>query len=424
MVKVSPSAITALASCERQFAFKYWGAPKQPPGKGAAFGTECHEQLEAYLAGKPLDFQNHKRAAETLAAGLHLLPKPLTAFSEGEFDFVYGGVPFNGRIDWYWFDPNTKLVQVGDLKTTKSISKYAKTPEDLEDDPQAIIYARSGLERFPEAIGVQLRWVYLQTEGAKKTLPTETYFDPQNVKDKLDDLLTVSKEVVRLRTVKPDPNDLEPNPSACESFGGCPYKDRCKLTFAERIKSMSGNVADQLAALKARMQAKTQSAETKPADPINPPEAAGQVAPASPPPKEPEAASAKPRGRPKKQVTDANETQAAADVKESVTKSDPPPSEHLIETLYVDCAPVNKGTRSIADVHAAAMALVSEGAGAPVDDWRFIDYKGGGMFAVAVVEVLRRTGGALGFVVDSQSPEGRACLEILKANAGTIVKGV
>ena len=85
--------------------------------------------------------------------------------------------------------------------------------------------------------------------------------------------------------------DLEPNLEACDRFGGCPYRENCKISGKERLRSLMATQS-----LKEQMEERVrkqreaaaggkgeEKSETKTKDPINPPEKAKATKPSGKP---------------------------------------------------------------------------------------------------------------------------------------------
>jgi hypothetical protein len=106
------------------------------------------------------------------------------------------------------------------------------------------------------------------------------------------------------------------------------------------------------------------------------------------------------------------------------------PERAPIAILFVDCLPV-KGVPFLdsAPLIAEANKRVCEGwktaTGQEVGDYRYIDYKGGGMLAEAAVALVKaHPQGVMGLAINTGTPEGKLLLNPLSAIAGAVVKGV
>ncbi len=95
-----------------------------------------------------------------------------------EHHFLYKREPkiwYRGFMDWHGYDPGTQRLKVLDHKTSLDPQSYGLVtdPEHddqkaLRDDHQGIIYARAGLDMYPEADTVDLVWSYGKSDGVRK----------------------------------------------------------------------------------------------------------------------------------------------------------------------------------------------------------------------------------------------------------------
>lgn len=446
MIEISPSALSTWNECHRKFGFKYISKIPAPSGRGAELGTAIHKQIEQYMAGDALDFQANPQAAEVAAGFIPHLPPSTVSEEKFKFLFPHGDehpVWFTGRIDFYHYEPQFRVVLVGDFKSTKSIAKYAKTPEQLDRDPQAVIYSKQGLLKFADAESVRLRWLYGQTQGAKRVLPVEHHFTPREVDDRMYEILPDARQMVYLRTVGTDPNELEPNYDACGNFGGCPYQNVCKRDLKGIIMSQSNAFADALKKIGQTVPSNFTSQA------VNPPE--GDLPPAldpkkvdtipAPPPVEEKSSEkaawlAKKAAKKAKKPEDAQRESFAqgnlaidrdagarrtevpqTDARQFIT---PTGTKH-IETLYIDCHPERAEVTYATDIFAEARDRIRKETG--LEHWQFIDYKAAAALSVSVEDAVKAKGLIAKLVVDSQTAEGRAVLEILRNLSVSIVRG-
>lgn len=224
-----------------------------------ALGKEGHGILETWAGSfySP-DDERHRDASginwhdvpgRTVLAGLGEIPHPSTLLSwdieqplaEDFVSRVTGGkldFEFNGFVD-YVARPKPEMVFasraeaaairgtwqppaiVVDYKTTSSFD-WIKTPQELQDDPQGIIYPldvmlSTGLEQ------VDCRWIYFLTEGAPKARAvdftvtrSEALRRALPIVNRADELIS---KIKRGLTV----DDTAGNPAACELYGGCIY---------------------------------------------------------------------------------------------------------------------------------------------------------------------------------------------------------
>jgi hypothetical protein len=176
------------------------------------------------------------------------------------------------------------------------------------------------------ASAVDLEWLYTQTKGARRAKKTHLRVVADEVLEQFKAIENTALELFETKQTVKDPLSLPPSPSQCESYGGCPYRDKCNLSPSDHLASLgardfnlmemqkeftmseSGTVTAGTSSLLANLKAKKAAAQGAPspvavfADPapepplgINPPE---QALPA------PERAKRGP-GRPRKNPVEA-----------------------------------------------------------------------------------------------------------------------
>lgn len=236
----SASGIATYLECPRKWAWDKVAHLPRTTHPSAALGTRTHSHTEKWLTtGEAPAFTmcdgTPDPAAEYAEALFEHLPPPMDPGLEVERSFVISsprtGYLYRGFIDW-WHPSWPELIPtVGDHKTTSDINRYAKTPEDLETDPQAILYSLVAILTF-RAERVRLQWTYTQTRGRKRTLPVVTEFDAAYVAQAFAALEEVAGEMAGyLDTVAPgEVYEKVPGVLAhCHAYGGCPYRDKCAL---------------------------------------------------------------------------------------------------------------------------------------------------------------------------------------------------
>lgn len=256
---MSASQINVWDECQRKWAFKYIAKLRPEAHKSAALGVKVHSQLERYLkTGDMPDFVADSEAGNIAASGLHHLPTHETPGLEVEQHFKFQspatGIWYRGFIDALVAPSpygdravDGRLRSHGaplvlDHKTTSDIN-WAKTPQDLLTDTQAILYAQYALIRWPAAPAVDLQWTYFQTRKTRKSLPVLQTVSREHVSHTFPLIDRGGLEIVTTLSRKPAPLDLPPNPRACGMFGGCPFTAQCNLSPEETIRAMSN--ADQ-----------------------------------------------------------------------------------------------------------------------------------------------------------------------------------
>lgn len=299
---ISASAIEsfdpALGGCARKWAFQRLDGVPKPSSPGAALGTRCHELWAEYLKnGTPFDLSTPE--GRICHATQHLLPAPGTCDGvEEPFRFEWEGVTWAGVKDAEY--DGDVLPVVLDHKTTSDF-RYAKRDRSLLlGHPQAPLYGLEACELYA-AVCVELAWNYVrhgvtfakdQAPGphgyAIKRAGKPVALDPPvrivvsraEAEDALGRHVPTAKRMLAVIAAPPAPvvdengvasiaRALEPNPDACDAFGGCPYRSQCGLTpqdMAARMirtfasgenKDMSTAMRDRIAQIKAERAAGT-----------------------------------------------------------------------------------------------------------------------------------------------------------------------
>lgn len=304
---VSPSQFNTFSDCKRQWWFQSVLGLSTPQRPSAALGEAVHAQLEAYIdSGKLPDDTEAGRIAR---AGLSLLPAPGTSWTEvsmsdkkrgdrtketlsGVPEMYLAGVKVNGYIDLLDLTGSRPLVI--DHKTTSNL-KYAKTAEDLKEDPQMVLYGTFALA-VAESQGfvtdsVDAGHVVYLTKGAPFAQKTVVTLDRKHLsteRKKLEGVVEEMKGYAKVRS----PDAVPGEPTSCSKYGGCHFKDKCAAlgvlstypTFAERFRAEQPTTEntmsniDPLAALnaiKARKAAEA-AASPRPEQPVAAPSPAPQ----------------------------------------------------------------------------------------------------------------------------------------------------
>lgn len=322
----SASQVSTFRTCKRQWWFQSIMGLPTPQRASAALGEAVHTQLEDYLNDGKLP-DGGTPAGKIATAALPYAPKPFEVWTEvsmsdrkkrdsdtedvpmpGNMPRLFvAGLPVNGFIDV--LDLSGDRPVVIDWKTTSDL-KYAKTADDLMEDPQMILYGSYALE-VCASMGVMsdtvdAGHVVLLTKGApqaRKTMVTLNAKHLERERGKIGE--TVEEMKVRARATSPD--DVPGEASACSMYGGCHFRDKCQALgmlanvsatasmFApqpqKEVPAMSSSVDPMaaLAAIRARKAAEAAAAAS------GTPMPAAPAAPAPQPVAQPAASTANPQ---------------------------------------------------------------------------------------------------------------------------------
>jgi hypothetical protein len=218
-----------------------------------ALGKAVHALLETYYKGGDVDW--FERPGVVALPGLEYLPHPdrcERVEAEGEITIEVDGVQFRGFRDllvkrWQtvavvedgvevqapvpggrWLLIDHKTTFTFDFFDKEKTLRTVKTPEQLQADPQAILYAFDVMRR--ECLSeLDCRWVYYRTEDKPKALPVDfviTWDDAKNYVAKMvAEVKALAGHIGAARDGAIDiqalVDSLEKDPDACAGFGGC-----------------------------------------------------------------------------------------------------------------------------------------------------------------------------------------------------------
>lgn len=465
VVFVSPSQHEVFELCKRKWAFKYIdGAPRVETDK-QKFGTEGHDIAAEWFRRGTIPPKTE--AGEAFKQGMANLPAPhpdllVEAGLELELD---GNVVMIGFMDL--LQPphlrTPKVPKVFDHKFTSDL-RYAKKPEELREDAQAVVYSVAAMEQFGTR-EVDGAWHYYGFSGPNHK-PTGTKVVPfhhtvDSATRPWNRILGQSHEIARLRRAPGlKAVDVEPTTTACAAFGGCEFADICPLpkgsvlsghmkqfeklhkeSNTDTIHAALTGGTEPMASLTDKLNAKKAAEAAKAGGkPATGPSTNKSTKPDET--KKEEATTPAPGGQglldkmkkmqkgatgvnPPAAEGDAPSTPAPATTTEEKPASKPRAASSgtkrivvLLNAVCVKNVPPN--TKYLVDLLAPCMAHVAEENG--VAHWNLVEYaKGASLLAVAFDTVLDEFSGTI--VVDSDTPEARAVKEVLYARADVIIRG-
>jgi hypothetical protein len=232
---LSVSQIKDLALCERVwFLSKVKHLPKKQ-FKSQVTGIEVHKQIEHYLkTGEDVlgdvarkGFEYLPAPGADLGVEASLEDPPLTA----------AGIPFEGYVDI--INPRGAadgVLRLTDHKTSSNVEKYAASADDLtttkhEHGIQMIGYARWAVlsGRYPWAKTIELEHLYYPTGTRKQDAKRVIARVPAQAFDaewkRVHDLAERAKVLARAKSL----DEVKPNWSACDEYGGCSFKPQCLI---------------------------------------------------------------------------------------------------------------------------------------------------------------------------------------------------
>jgi hypothetical protein len=303
----SPSQVDAAGLCWRKWGFNKLDLISSPANAAAQRGTDVHAVLESWLRdAKPINFSTD--IGKIASGGLRFLPKPKTQVVEDNFAFRTATSIYRGLKDFKNLR-GEPVRKVGDHKTTSDF-RWVKDPVKLRRDPQAVIYAVSEIEES-RALGVEperleMGWVYYLAEPKRPKglkvllhiLPDERTPIPEcppevrkehfgvmyypELYDNFSRHEGIAAQMLRYHQEGAKGADLPYNASACQAFGGCPYRNNpCVLTVRQRVQSMEDQLTNAVMSLAEKMRASMEG-KTAP-DPVTAasktPTSSGAIAP-------------------------------------------------------------------------------------------------------------------------------------------------
>ncbi len=463
--KFSASQISSWMSCHRLWAWTYLINLRGSSTSAQALGTRTHTVIENWLGGEPIDFTTEE--GQIFASGLEHYPPPAHDLKvEQEFHI-------RARHHWWGF----KDIEIGDTiwdnKTTSDL-KWAKTPDQLKYDPQAVLYAKDNGSPV-----VNLKWVYMQTKKTRKSKLTHLPMLQSHAQQAFDCLEDAADEayavVLGAQGLDGDPLrayvlSLPYEAGQCEAFGGCPHRGLCNLSPAERFRSKNkqANGGNKHMSLFDRMKAKNQADDSKAAAPvptsgINPPEESDKPdTEALAKLKAEEFAAEQARVAAQDAVKAQEKTaklaanKAAKAAEKAAKKASPDPEPDPPEpvkpvktadqiaaaegpqttrtvaasslkpvgyTLWLDCIPVHTGNVDCWPaelIFAEAKKRIQENVG--LDDYRFGEFGSGpGILVQTVAHILDdNVAKFTNIMLDTRQPEAIVCLALLKNRATNI----
>lgn len=217
--------------CERRGWFKYVAGKAEPQTGNQELGVALHKMNEQFLLGKEPEPSIASELFEKGRLYLKNLRAAGVAMSiEAPIATEIAGVPFDGFCDLSLSTPI--LGQIIDWKTTSSIKKYGKTPEQLAKDAQMLIYARA---LHPTAEHVDLIHGQYQTKGAPTFGVSTACVAKKEIDTQINSVIIPLVERIKGVVGEKDVTKLTRNPKACFN---CPHRAYCPSDEAIQFMSI------------------------------------------------------------------------------------------------------------------------------------------------------------------------------------------
>ena len=249
MKKLSPSQFKLFNECQRKWYYKYILRDYQPPHASAQLGTRVHKLVEDWLTDgtlpdeyeemqMPPPYTKPRYPGQIARAAIAILPTPTTVETEKKIDFYTEAAPWTGRVDAVRWDPETRQVTVWDLKTTSN-QDYALTEETITTDEQALLYAHWAINEYglSGSDTVSICWVYSITKDKPRAFPVQASFSVDYVAQEVTKIDDIARKIMAFQLEPPySVNELPKTLSSCNKYGGCPYREKCGITFSEILE--------------------------------------------------------------------------------------------------------------------------------------------------------------------------------------------
>lgn len=379
--RVSATQVQDFALCARKWYIANVLKERPAPGESLRIGTEVHSALEAYLPSG--NIPDGPWSAHVAAAAPYLPKAPCspTVHVERwiELPTYNGGPPWVGKVDV--IDATDHILHVYDHKTSKAL-KFKLTVETIGQNIQMAAYGKFALttpifgSRSKDR--VKLTHTYIRVTEKPKIEQVSSIVTREQIDDTWNQGLGHVRDMEKTAPL-PSWQEVTPNTSSCNAYGGCPYREKCGFTnIVEQLKGgdgMSSSLLDRLK--KARglhpdqevnlsMSNGDKEIRISPIGPIIPPDVPSRT---STP--EEVAEASKPKG------------------KKAKTTENAPALSHSGYTLYVDCYPTRGNSAQpvpFGDLLAPVLDKVAKEAG--VADPRFIKFDAKARIAVELRTLL------------------------------------
>jgi hypothetical protein len=327
-------------------------------------GSAVHTVLESYL--KTGQFEGEGIPLVIAQSGEHLLPAIADCgdlrieMSLDEMPLEGLPIPFKGFIDCLIVPADGSMPEVLDHKTTSSF-RYAKSPAELAQDTQMIIYAKHVLSHMPAHDEIRLTHIaYLTKEPYGDARKATVIVSRQHVDRAFDKIMETVYEMLKAAEVAG--NQQQKNNEYCYSYGKrCPFFNECHITLQSTEVNMSSKQQEVLNKLRNKapaMAAAVSNVLNKPS--VKPAEDDG-IIPWS------DIATPEDDMLPELDLSSVvNKVKKPADKKPAAEPADKKPAAEPLSggTLYVDCYPLGQPVPTLSSVLAEDCDKVAKQHGA------------------------------------------------------------
>ncbi len=253
-------ADASAGGCLRKWHYRYVMGWKEEERSWQELGNQCHAEIENYL----LTGENTLGRISSAAARFIPQPDPGRKRLLIEHDIGGGdlskaklhaaGVPIVGYCDVIHDDPalDENAEPCGDPKGTIEVLDwkfggeridsdrcYAKKPFELTTDIQMIAEGEWVNRVDPRNAPIRLSHVYTNTKGRPQSSKATVLMDRSKIAQRWEVIEAVTRSIVDVAK-EIDPERVPGNANACDSFGGCAYREKCSAYSVASLESFFG----------------------------------------------------------------------------------------------------------------------------------------------------------------------------------------
>lgn len=260
LIATSPSAIEAFDSnspfgCQRKWYFEHVLGLGKVDTEAQRLGTLVHALMEARVQGlsvTPGVLGDDKPSVRAKNLAMAMFPVADEVRREGNIvaerwltpTLDIHGVQVRGKVDVTVLD-GVAVKKILDWKTTKNL-KYMKSPAQLREDTQMLVYAEHARLHMPTKQAIELEEVFVQKEGPTLVERVITKIDRPTLAKNFERVKTKVLEMKDAARVA-DVSKLEPDRSKCRfcSFAEqCPKENKLMASLLDKMNSLKSKAND------------------------------------------------------------------------------------------------------------------------------------------------------------------------------------